>query len=631
MRRVLLLTALAAPAAGVAEDRLPSSKIFRDDVAGIFARKCLECHDAANRQGGLDLSRGEHARAGGDSGTAFVAGDSGNSDLWHRIESGDMPAGRPPLTDAEKAAVRRWIDAGAEWPVEVIDPLLYKHERAGARVTLRRLTRPEYVETVRRTVGVDLSEDAGRLLPADVRADGFSNTAYNLNVDFAHVEAYARLAEAAASRMDAAKFARRFTKKRDHTDDTMKPLVEKIGRVLLRGPVDKRERSVFRGIAADVAASGGGFDEAVRRIVEAMLQSPRFLYRVERPRQPGEPVSDHELASRLGYAVWGGPPDAALAELADKGELSKPKVLRREVRRMLTDRRAVEQSRRFVGEWLNLRRLGSLRPGEEHYPDWRPELAADMRAETLDFAEEVLWNRRRPMAALLNEDVTFVTPRLATHYGLDVGGEKTTPVRLDLSDEPHRGGLLTQGSVLTVGGDEASMVARGLFVLHDVLRGTVNDPPPSVDTTPVPSRPGQSQRMVSEGRLADSSCAGCHTRFEPLAFALEKFDGVGRFADRDRHGNALREDGALLVPGAESSKEFASVAELSDMLAESDRVQRSLTWKLVQFLMGHPLGAGDAAAVEAIHDAAAKNGGTYQATVEAIALSDLFRGIEHED
>ena len=176
-----------------------------------------------------------------------------------------------------------------------------------------------------------------------------------------------------------------------------------------------------------------------------------------------------------------------------------------------------------------------------------------MREETLAYFEEVVWKQNRPLADLLNAQLTFVTPRLAQHYGLklDKGESADELIRCDLSNVPGRGGLLTQGSVLTVGGDEASMVTRGLFVLHELLRGVVRDPPPCVDTTPVASKPGLTQRAVAESRIANQKCAGCHARFEPLAFGLEQLDGLGAFHETDEHGNKLRDDGSILFPGQE--------------------------------------------------------------------------------
>ena len=155
----------------------------------------MECHDSSSREGGFDLSRKVTALAGGDSGTAIVPGEAAQSLLWESVEADEMPRDHPPLSPHEKTALREWIDAGANWSLDVIDPAVYVHMGRSRENWLQRLTLSEYIETVRSAVGVDIAMDARQLLPRDLRADGFSNTAYNLNVDLGHVEAYARLAE----------------------------------------------------------------------------------------------------------------------------------------------------------------------------------------------------------------------------------------------------------------------------------------------------------------------------------------------------------------------------------------------------------------------------------------------------
>ncbi len=334
-------------------------------------------------------------------------------------------------------------------------------------------------------------------------------------------------------------------------------------------------------------------------------------------------MGPYELASRMSYLLWGAPPDEELYRAAERNRLASDEEIAGQARRMLADERAVEQSLRFAHDWLDLGRLDHLNPDKTRFLRWNPALGADMRAETLAFFREVVWTRKRPLAELLDAQVTFLTPRLAAHYGLPV--ESREFARYDLNDVPARGGLLTQGSVLTVGGDEASMVARGLFVLHELLRGVVRDPPPCVDVTPVPSKPGLTLRGISEARLAKASCNGCHVKFEPLAFGLEKFDGLGRFHAADRHGNPLREDGEILFPGRSQAVPYRTSAELMNHLAASPRVAESLTWKLVQFALGRPLGAEDARTVTAVHRASRKAGGTYQSLVTALLLSDLVR------
>jgi len=247
-----------------------------------------------------------------------------------------------------------------------------------------------------------------------------------------------------------------------------------------------------------------------------------------------------------------------------------------------------------------------------------------MREETVAFFEEIVWKQNRPLSELLNAQFTYATPRLATHYGLKPASSNGLS-RYELSSVPARGGLLTQGSTLTVGGDDASMVSRGLFILHDMLRGIVKDPPPGTDTTPVPSSPGLSQRIIAERRVANQSCGGCHSRFEPLAYGLEHFDGVGAFHKRDEHGNSLREDGAILFPGEAAPIPYSTSAQLMDLLANNDRVRQTITWKLTQFALGRPLVPADVPTLEDIHQSAWKDGGTYANLVTAIVMSDLVQ------
>lgn len=607
----------------------PKVMHFEKKIAPLLANHCLECHDSVTNEGDLDFSRKAAAFRGNEEGPVLVAGSLADSLLWESVEEDDMPKNRTALTDEEKGWLRQWIEDGAVWSKETIDPADYAHGNTGD-VWVQRLTLPEYVTTVKTTVGVDIEKEARELLPPDLRADGFSNTAYNLNIDLKRVEAYGRLAEIIVSRMDIKTFADRFHKNRKFTDKDMGSLIERMGKWLLRGPVDEREVIAYRGISTTVASAGGSYDEAVGYIIEAMLQSPRFLYRVENQRGDGapQPAGEYELASRMSYILWGGPPDKKLLTAAEDGELYDTEAVKAQIDRMLKDPRAIERALQFASEWLNLGRLANLQPNTEKYPNWDPELATDMREESLAFFKHVVWDQQRPLADLLNAQTTFLTPRLARHYGLEpVEDTENSPyaVKYDLHSIPARGGLLTQGSTLTVGGDEASMVSRGLFVFHDLLRAVVKDPPPGTDTTPVPTKPGLTQRKVAEKRIADKSCSGCHSKFEPFAFGLEKFDGLGAFHEQDEHGNKLREDGEILFPGNPDPIAFQTSAELMDLLAKSERVQQNITWKLAQFALGRPLGGDDASTLEKIHLAAKEQGGTYASTVTAIILSDLVQ------
>jgi hypothetical protein len=614
-----------------------NAKQFELHVAPLLAQHCLECHDTLNRQGGLDLSRKTAALAGGDSGRVLDPAAPASSRLWELVAADQMPHDRDKLSATEKQRLKQWLDGGATWSLEQVDAALYAQGAGQRNLYVQRLTVAEYVETVRATLGVDIAQSATEILPRDLRADGFSNTAYNLSVDLAHIEAYARLAELVVDQLDLPALVQRYTKNREVTDENLVKVITPLGRKLLRGPVTPAEVTRYCGVSTSVAAAGGDIHEAVRYIIQAMLQSPRFLYRMEQQPAAGtsRPVNGYELASRLSYILWGGPPDDALLEAAEKGQLDAQSIAGH-APRMLDDPRAVKRSQQFVSEWLDLGRLENLRPAAERYPNWQPALAADMRQETLAFFEEIVWKQNRPLAELLNAQVTFVTPELAAHYRLppakapEAGSDARQPARYELTDVPARGGLLTHGSVLTVGGDDASMVTRGLFVMHELLRGVVRDPPPCVDATPVPSKPGLTQRMIAESRIANRSCSGCHTKFETLAYALEPFDGLGTLHEQDEHGNPLRDDGQVLFPGDATPIGYRNTAELMDLLAGSERVRESFTWKLTQFAIGRPLGPEDAPVIAEIHRQSQENGGTYRAVLTAIVTSELVTSIRGE-
>ena len=612
--------------------RKQSSKeqFFDREIAPLLSRHCLECHDTVNHKGRLDLSKKSTAFATAKKEIVIVPGKSAESLLWEVVEADDMPNERDPLSVDEKKLLRKWIDDGAVWAGEEIDPLAHTHDWRVNQNWVRRLTVPEYIETVRSLTGVDIAREARETLPPDIRADGFSNTAYNLTVDLKHIEAYSRLAGIIVGKMNVGQFAKRFSRKRGFTDDVMRDLVAKMGKWLLRAPLEEYEVAAFRGISTTVAAAGGTFEEALSLLVEAMLQSPRFLYRVENERGDGTawPVSEYELASRMSYIIWGAPPDTQLLEAAENGQLFEDDSLEAQLKRMLDDPRAAKRSAEFVHEWLNLGRLANMKPNPEKFPQWNADLANDMRAETIAFFDDVVWKQNRPLADLLNAKLTYATPRLARHYGLPV--QRGGLARYDLKSVPERGGLLTQGSVLTIGGDEASMVTRGLFVLRDLLRSGVKDPPPSVNTEPVPSKAGLTQRNIARKRIADKTCGGCHIKFEPLAFGLEKFDGIGAFHEKDEHGNTLRDDGEILFPGTAKTVPYDSSAELMNLLAGSDRVQQCLTWKVAQFALGRPLGPADSRTLDKVHQAAQKGGGTYASLMRAIIKSDLVQKTQTE-
>ena len=594
-----------------------SKKLFSTKVASILANKCVECHDSANKKADLDLSTKILAMKGGKDGKVIIPGNSAKSLLYESIHEDDMPKKKKPLSSEEKAVIREWIDTGAVWTMERIDQVLYTHVEKADQKWVRRLTKDEYINSVRDTFGVDIAEDAERFLPAELKADGFSNTSYNLTVDLKHISSYARLAESIVSQLKVKDFSEQFQPKIEFKNKSIESWIEKAGSRIFRSPLSELEEKSFFRIYEDVKDANGKLEDALSYILEAMLQSPKFIYRMESNHSKQK---SYEVASNLSYSLWGSCPDEELLLAAKQGKLKSVAELKKQIDRMLKDKKARSWSKKFAYEWLNLGHLKNMKPGPKKFPKWNKQLAVDMKEETLAFYDDLVWEQGRPLSHLLNAQFTYLTPALARHYGLKpksgAGMQK-----YDLSKEVTRGGILTQGSLLTVGGDEASMVTRGLFVLHDLLRGKVNDPPPDADTTPVPSKHGLTQRGISLERLADKKCGGCHVKFEPLAFGLEKFDGLGTYKEKDEHGNKMREDGEMFIPFLSKSLVYTNSAEMMDHLAGSERVKETITAKLIQYIIGRSLVASDANAISEINKKAQEENGTYQSTVRAILTS----------
>lgn len=500
---------------------------------------------------------------------------------------------------------------------------------------VRRLTLPEYVATVRATVGVDLEGDAATMLPKDLRADGFGNTAAALVVTLEHVQAYEDLARVAVERIDDLDaLIGGWVSCREMTAACERELIDGIGLRLYRAPVAADERESLRELFRVVEDEGEGFLVAAGLVLEAMLQSPRFLYRVENERGDGSirDLDGFEVASRLSYLLWNGPPDEELLSAAQADALATDGELEAQIARMLDDPRARQASLLYLGDWLGMGRLSSLPRDAELYPDWDPALGQDMEAETRAFFEHVVWEQERPMLDLFGAQVTFVTPELASYYGLPADGEVRGDglIEVDTSGIPQRGGLLTQGSALTVGGDGASMVSRGLFLLESILCGHLGDPPPGVDTTPPDPMPGASQRVYSEARVADPLCGGCHVQMEPLVWGLERFDGTGVYRLEDHYGNELREDGRVLVPGDETETPYETVEELMDILATNDRVRDCMTLKATQFALGRPILETDGCSLSETRERLRSTDATFQDLLVSIGLSPGFRTLRTE-
>jgi mono/diheme cytochrome c family protein len=369
------------------------------------------------------------------------------------------------------------------------------------------------------------------------------------------------------------------------------------------------------------------FDEGIERALRRLLVSPEFLFRVERDPVTAAAgrayrISDIELASRLSFFLWSSIPDDTLLDLAERGQLSSPAALTREVRRMLADPRADTFITNFAGQWLFLRNLDAAVPVQSIFPDFDDGLRQSFRRETELFFESIV-REDRSAFDLLRANYTFLNERLAKHYGIaNVKGSHFRRVTLDSSRV--RNGLLGQGAILTVTSypDRTSPVVRGKWILENLL-GT--PPPPPLPNVP-PLKPTNndgavlSMRQRMEQHRANPVCASCHAMMDPLGLSLENFDAIGKWRTLGESSAAIDAKGR-----APDGTVFEGPAGLRDMLLHSDRFVPTLTEKMLTYALGRGLEYSDAPAVRAIVRDAAKTDYRVSSLILGIVQSPPFR------
>jgi len=362
----------------------------------------------------------------------------------------------------------------------------------------------------------------------------------------------------------------------------------------------------------------------VRTALEALLCSPHFLFRVERDPAPGEvrDLDGFELATRLAYFLWSSTPDDALLAAAEHGELAHVEGRARQVRRMLLDARASELTRRFATQWLQLGQLERIAPDPERFPHFDAALRNAMLAETQLLFDAVL-REERPLHELIDPDFTFLNAQLASHYGIDgVRGELFERVRLDDEQRSVRGGILQHASVLTVTSNptRTSPVKRGKWVLEVLLGAPPLAPQPGVDT--LDESPQASGAASLRERLArhreDAACAVCHDRMDPLGFALEHYDPVGRWRE---------DDGAFAIDASgefDDGERFDGAAALEARVARSPAFVRGAFEKLTIYALGRGLRGADEPALERALEALGA-APTLVELIHAVVELDAFR------
>jgi mono/diheme cytochrome c family protein len=391
-----------------------------------------------------------------------------------------------------------------------------------------------------------------------------------------------------------------------------------------RRPVTKAEVATLTNLVVSARKDGATTDQALQEMIEAVLASPNFLFHIEHdpPAAIGKPhpISGVELASRLSYFIWSSLPDDELLNAGVSGALLKPDVLNAQIKRMIEDPRASALADNFAGQWLEIRNLDSIKPDPDRFPDWGPELKEAARTETRLFFDSIL-SENKPISEFLNARYTFLNEPLAKFYGIE-GVQGPQFRRVDLTTE-QRGGILSQASVLAVSSypSRTSVVLRGKYILENVLGTPPPPPPPDVpklDENSVGTLLSLRQQM--ENHRANAVCASCHSKMDPLGFALEHYDAIGKWRESD---GKFPIDSTGTLPDGQT---FDGPAAMRQALAgKLPAFAQCLIEKMLVYSLGRGLGPADQRTIDQIQRNWSAQGYRFQTLIYEVARSAPFQ------
>jgi hypothetical protein len=404
-----------------------------------------------------------------------------------------------------------------------------------------------------------------------------------------------------------------------------------------RRSISRAELDSMMSLYDQFQREGDSFEDALKETFSTVLISDPFLYiAVPIPPEDHPFISKEErsqLASRLSYFLWGGPPDDRLLKLASQNQLSDPAILATEVSRMLRDSRARRFSESFAREWLRLDKYGLVAVNPEFYPHYDEDLGKDMVAEVITTFQKI-FHGDRDARELISSDTVYVNQRLARHYGLPpvTGGELQAAV---VPEYRTRGGLLHQGAILTMTADGAhsNPIYRGVWILERLLNDPPPPPPPAVPALEASAAEfaGLTLKQKIELHRDQSSCRNCHAKIDPWGLALEHFDAVGAWREEALVINPdtaaqsfLPIDSSTVLPTGEEIE--GSTGLVSYLSGEGEEeFTRALTWHMLTYALAREPNLGDEAELESIHNYFRTSGYKISALVLAIVQSEVFQ------
>ena len=674
---MLFVSMMAAPRPQ-AQASAPDPVFFQSQVFPVFeAAKCSGCHTASGVASATRLhfpdkdATPAQIQAFGLSLSSLVdRADVAKSLLLAKPTNVIRHTGglRIKPGSSEEQILTKWVASLASASdaslAAAMKSLVAGEGEAGPKQLVRRLTHAQYDNTVRDLLG-DYSKPAERFPPEDY-VDGFKNQLTGQGMPPLLVETYSTAAERlalnafrigdvnglipcapsqgyGASRQSSAGSSRAAADKWAWNDQKCRDaFVRRFGLRAFRRPLSEDEVKRYSAVFSEQAQVGRRFLDGARVVVEAMLQSPNFLFHVEAG--PDGRHADYEVASRLSYLLWNTMPDEALFEAAAKGELSTPAGRDAAARRMLQNvpkgRDALDQ---FFEEWLRFDRVVNAVKANR-YQAFTPELALAMAEETRTLLHHLVWNDRNFME-LLTADYSFLTSELAEVYGLPAPKDQFEMVKFPA--DSNRAGILGQGTFLasTAGPTDTSPTARGIFIRERLLCQHVPPPPPGVITTlPDPLVDGQKpkgRRQLMVEHVENPTCASCHRLMDPIGFGFEHFDAIGQYRQQEmipvpgRRGGGggggrggpppipLEIDAQGEIAGIPNSN-FSGAKQLGTILANSPVCQECVVRQMFRYSYGRLETASDENTIHQLYDQFKASGFKFKSLLVALVQSPEF-------
>ena len=660
------LAALVGSSLGV-----DTKALFDTGIKPFFQQHCIKCHGEGEKiKGKLDLrTYSDHAE--------WLQDADRIEDIISVIEEGEMPPEEEPEIDEKTRA--DILEGLKKTLAEAI-----KSSQPSSQTPIRRMNRFQYANAVKDLLKLKVEvyplpermmrdrsnyfkPETGKIpskitvssrplgksglieprlsgvapFPQDLRAEhGFDNRGDHLSLSPLLMESFLNLSRSIVlsdnfNRKNCGVWPSLFEEPKEK-EKTNEIIDERLNHFLTRAfrrPVDPATLNRYSSHTADLIKSGSTFLDAMKETVSAILASPRFLYLYDSESKKANKFKDYELATRLSFFLWGSIPDDVLIERAASGNLSNPDVLRAEVERILLDGRLKRFCDSFPSQWLQLDRIISSVPDPKKYPDFyyappNYRTTMDMMMEPLLLFETILVEDR-PITDLIDSDYTYRSKRLSKWYDSKVEGRLGGPVtmafeRVSINDRKE-GGVITSAAVMTMtsGPEETKPITRGAWI-----SGVIFNDPPEPPPADVPTLENDDSELAKQMTLRERfashrenpDCAGCHKKLDPLGFALENFDAVGRWRDQYHNGREVDSSGILF-----RKHKFNDVVEFKDaIMSEKDRFTKALVSHLLSFSLGRKLSAFDSPAVDLVAKKVKESDYSLRVMIHEIVQSDPF-------